>query len=267
LAYYNREKDDASKNCQRSSSAMEEGTPNDILRLDVGGTCLKVLRRTLTQVEGSMLATRFSGRSDASLEKNPDGSIFVDQPIEIFRPLVNLLKAKAIETPGHEKPSLTVEAFGNDRTLYLDFMRMIEHYGLTEALYPIKVCQHQIDFTGCNEIVLDAYAPHMRFSSTYMATSYVLRAPYHISSFEIVVEKFDEDSDASLFVGWIHPTSESERFSSVLHNWEGRVLCGRDRMLSDDGKVVQGWESVPKDWVPCFGGRGKWVVSKVTSET
>jgi hypothetical protein len=63
-----------------------------------------------------------------------DGSFCVDQPIEIFRPLVNLLKAKAIETPGHEKPSLNVDDFGNDRTLYLDFLRLVEYYGLTEAL-------------------------------------------------------------------------------------------------------------------------------------
>ena len=66
------------------------GKPSDVLRLNVGGTCIDVLRRTLTSVEGSMLATRFSGRWDDSLEKDADGNFFIDQPIELFLPLVNL---------------------------------------------------------------------------------------------------------------------------------------------------------------------------------
>lgn len=44
-------------------------TSSDVLTLNVGGTCMSVLRRTLTTVEGSMLAARFSGRWDDSLDK------------------------------------------------------------------------------------------------------------------------------------------------------------------------------------------------------
>ena len=72
---------------------------SDVLNLNVGGDKLSVLRRTLTSVEGSMLASRFSGRWDESLEKDPDGAFFLDQPIELFRPMINHLRAKASETP------------------------------------------------------------------------------------------------------------------------------------------------------------------------
>jgi hypothetical protein len=43
---------------------------------------IDVLCRTLTSVEGSMLAAKFSGRWDDSLEKDADGNFFIDQPIE-----------------------------------------------------------------------------------------------------------------------------------------------------------------------------------------
>lgn len=56
----------------------------DVLHLNVGGTLTTVLRRTLISVEGSMLASRFSGRWDDSLEKDRDGHFFIDQPIELF---------------------------------------------------------------------------------------------------------------------------------------------------------------------------------------
>ena len=44
-------------------------TSSDVLTLNVGGTCMSVRRRTLTTVDGSMLAARFSGRWDDSLDK------------------------------------------------------------------------------------------------------------------------------------------------------------------------------------------------------
>jgi len=66
--------DDREAELKRTQKALEEanpslGTPSDVLNLNVGGTVISVLRRTLTSIEGSMLASRFSGRWDDSLEK------------------------------------------------------------------------------------------------------------------------------------------------------------------------------------------------------
>ena len=52
---------------------------SEVLHLNVGGDLTAVLRRTLTSVEGSMLASRFSGRWDNSLERDRDGNFFIDQ--------------------------------------------------------------------------------------------------------------------------------------------------------------------------------------------
>lgn len=66
--------DERENELKRAKKAFEEanprlGKPSDVLTLNVGGTCISVLRRTLTCVEGSMLASRFSGRWDDALEK------------------------------------------------------------------------------------------------------------------------------------------------------------------------------------------------------
>ena len=55
---------------------------------NVGGTLTAVLRRTFTSVEGSLLASRFSGRWDDSIEKDRHGNFFIDQPIELFLPMI-----------------------------------------------------------------------------------------------------------------------------------------------------------------------------------
>jgi hypothetical protein len=115
---------------------MTTGQPNDLLHIGARGKYIPVRRRTLTMVEGSVLASMFSGRWDEGLQKDIHGYIFVDYPIELFRVLVDYLHAKSIEISGLEKVPLTKQAFGGDTDLFRDYLRMVEAYGLTEALYP-----------------------------------------------------------------------------------------------------------------------------------
>jgi hypothetical protein len=107
------------------------GKPSDVLRLNVGGTRIDVLRRTLTAVEGSMLAAKFSGRWDDSLEKDADGNFFIDLPLELFLPMVDYLRAKACMTPS--APAVQSPSFADD------FIRMTEYYGITLGIFPFGV--------------------------------------------------------------------------------------------------------------------------------
>ena len=81
------------------SQVFGDKADSDVLQLNIGGDKLAVLRRTLTSVEGSMLASRFSGRWDESLEKDSDGNFFLDLDLELFKPMINYLRAKTCETP------------------------------------------------------------------------------------------------------------------------------------------------------------------------
>lgn len=112
--------------------------PSDVLHLNVGGTKMAVLRRTLTSIPGSMLASKFSGRWDESMERDRDGTFFIDQPFPVFELMVDYLRAKACQTPN--APPLTSPNF---RTITsateADFLRMVEYYGMVLGLYPVKI--------------------------------------------------------------------------------------------------------------------------------
>ena len=124
-------------------------TPGDVLRLNIGGTKCHASRKTLCIYEKSLLAARFSGRWDDSIDKDEDGCFFIDHPPELFMPLLNYLRAKAIEMPRDQftipRPSLR-SALEKDsahdmiqlenKVLLADFKRMVEYYGLTNFVFP-----------------------------------------------------------------------------------------------------------------------------------
>ena len=125
---------------------MAGRAPSDVLQLNIGGTNCTVSRRTLCQFEPSLLAAKFSGRWDDSVEKDADGRFFIDQPAELFMPLVDFLRAKAIETPeaapvrppyiGEVKIVASIEAAPSLRAIS-DFRRVLEYYGMTPYVYQL----------------------------------------------------------------------------------------------------------------------------------
>lgn len=109
--------------------------PCDVLHLNVGGKRLDVLRRTLCSVENSMLATKFSGRWEDSLDKDRDGNIFIDQEYSLFKVMVDYLRKKEMETDLYPAPP---PKFDSD-TSKQDFYRMLSYYGMLYAIYPLKL--------------------------------------------------------------------------------------------------------------------------------
>lgn len=108
--------------------------PSDILRLNVGGKIMVTLRRTLTSIPGSMLASLFSGRWDDSIEKDDDGNFFIDQPFDLFEPMLDYLRNSSngtdlykVRSPNFDNPKLT------------DFYRMLNYYGMTHGIYPTRL--------------------------------------------------------------------------------------------------------------------------------
>ena len=77
---------------------------NDIIHLNIGGQKMTTKRSTLCQVEGSLLASMFSGRWEDGLERDKYGCIFFDFNPQYFSLILDYLRAKKIETP--EKPAL-----------------------------------------------------------------------------------------------------------------------------------------------------------------
>lgn len=62
-----------------------------IVNLNVGGEKMSTLRTTLTVVEGSLLATMFSGKWEDKLTKDANGCIFLDYDPVVSKNVVNMV--------------------------------------------------------------------------------------------------------------------------------------------------------------------------------
>ena len=71
----------------------------DIIQLNVGGQKFTTTRSTLRQINGSLLATMFSGSMERSLKHDQDGAVVLDFNPEHFSWILNYLRAKKISTP------------------------------------------------------------------------------------------------------------------------------------------------------------------------
>ena len=121
---------------EEEKKLMAGRSPRDIVPLNIGGSRIHVLRKTLCLFESSMLAAQFSGRWDDNVEKDDDGFFFIDHPYELFMPLINFLRAKAIEVPAY--PVSVPEAMKENK----DFQRLVEYYGLTPGVFQQRFVHH-----------------------------------------------------------------------------------------------------------------------------
>ena len=86
-------------------------------------------RSTLCQVEGSLLASKFSGRWEDKLKKDKQGNVFLDFNPDCFKLILNYLRAKKTETPRSQakKPKPPEEERSN-------YWNLVEYLGLREEL-------------------------------------------------------------------------------------------------------------------------------------
>lgn len=115
--------------------------PDDIITLNISGTKHQVLRSTLCYVQGSLLASMFSGRWDDNLVKDDQGFFFIDQPYEHFKALLDFFRSCALPAANGPRPS--IEAVAGEIAKNPSFMRMVEQYNCTPEVYPVEIEQKQ----------------------------------------------------------------------------------------------------------------------------
>ena len=102
---------------------------DDIIDLNVGGQKLSTTRSTLCQVEGSLLASMFSGRWEDGLKRDKDGAVFFDFNPQYFFLILEYLRAKRIASPGNPVPLPKV------REDHLEsFTSLVEYLGLNDEI-------------------------------------------------------------------------------------------------------------------------------------
>ena len=105
-------------------NSLEEGSV-DLVELNIGGELVTVRRSTLCLVEGSLLATMFSGRWEESLVRDSSGRVFLDFDPKQFLVALNHLR------------HITYADTGFDCTLVPQpktaFWDMVEYLGLRKV--------------------------------------------------------------------------------------------------------------------------------------
>ena len=111
-----------------------EDNNDDIIHLNVGGTIMASKRSTLCQVEGSMLASLFSGRWEDNVQRDDDGHIFFDYNPKLFAIVLDFLRAKKTETPGKPAslPPVALDDAVNFRHL-VDFLCVDQSHQSTQS--------------------------------------------------------------------------------------------------------------------------------------
>jgi hypothetical protein len=173
-----------------------DAAPNDVLHLNVGGTKMAVLRRTLTSVPGSMLASKFSGRWDDSMERDREGNFFIDQPFPVFELMVNYLRAKACQTP--DAPPLTSPNFTTVTSVtQADFRRIVEYYGMTLGIHPAKI---ELYSKNPNKVEC---RDDLRVNASEWATFGIVAQGHtlKIKSFEVIIHQVERAQ-----IGWWAPS-------------------------------------------------------------
>ncbi len=172
-----------------------ETSPADVLHLNVGGTKTTVLRRTLTSVPGSMLASRFSGRWDDSIEKDKDGDFFLDQEFSLFNHVLTYLRNKANGAEKYPIKSPHIENYKRN-----DFYRMVEYYGLTNGIYPTKLIafhpSDSLEMLGSKKVKANRWA------------TFELALDGHgrkVKTFEVTLGDVQR-----IQIGWVHTSSYSK---------------------------------------------------------
>ena len=102
---------------------------DDLIDLNVGGQRLTTTRSTLCQVEGSLLASMFSGRWEDRLKRDKDGAVFFDFNPQYFILILDYLRARKIASADQPAPFPTVPEDQLET-----FTSLVEYLGLNDEI-------------------------------------------------------------------------------------------------------------------------------------
>ncbi|CAB4040061.1 Chaperone dnaK2 [Paramuricea clavata] len=123
-------------NAEKQRMKSVEVSDDDMIHLNVGGQKFTTKRSTLCQVEGSLLASMFSGRWEDGLERDQDGAIFFDFSPQYFGFILDYLRTKKIATP--ESPA-SMPKVPEDQVK--NFNNLVEYLGLRDEIVPGEIVE------------------------------------------------------------------------------------------------------------------------------
>jgi hypothetical protein len=184
-------------NAEKQRMKAVEVSDNDIIELNVGGHKLTTKRSTLCQIEGSLLASMFSGRWEDSLEHDKDGAIFFDFNPQYFLVILDYLRAKKIATQENPAPLPKVP---EDQEK--NFNNLLEYLGLSDEIVPAEKVPSEKFNQHSSGVTLDEDGK-VAVHGTHTGTEYVLGENFYQQGtvhLKIKVESF-KNTNTWMLVG------------------------------------------------------------------
>ena len=230
---------------------------DDIIDLNVGGQKLSTTRSTLCQVEGSFLASMFSGRWEDGLKLDEDGAVFFDFNPQHFVLILDYLRQKKIASPENPAPLPKV----SEHQLQ-SFTNLVEYLGLNDEIVPTssEIFPSEKFRTHSQEVALQEGGKVAVHNRTW-EYGYVLgENVYHQGTVNIKLKLESFENNHWMFVGIIrgdavpevpqvnHSCEWSGSYGCLLGFWGVRVWkdgsCRRDNTLKDICKQGDTFELV-----------------------
>ena len=116
-------------NAEKARMATISVRDDDIIHLNISGLKMTTTRSTLCQVEGSLLASMFSGRWEDSVQRDKDGAVFLDFNPQHFSVILDYLRVKKISSSEDPAPLPNVP---EDQKKEFDIL--VKYLGLSDEL-------------------------------------------------------------------------------------------------------------------------------------
>jgi hypothetical protein len=222
---------------QEQENSFGTTSLSDVLALNVGGMPCTVSRRTLCLIEGSMLASQFSGRWDESLAKDSDNRFFLDQDYQLFERLLTYLRALGNETPGG--PIVVPPVFSDDKEQRL-FIGLVEFYGCTAGVYRTEIAQ-RFSSVGDHDKRAEIwqYPARMIETSPDFESHFVLRKK---GLFRQLIKAFEVECiqiKKCTRIGWAEDDDIYGHFFFGIDSADGDILNGKNSITLHDGKEIK----------------------------
>ena len=194
---------------------------DDIIRLNVGGKKFTTTRSTLCQVEGSLLATMFSGRWEDGVKRDEEGAVFFDFNPQYFGYILEYLRTKKIATPEDpaELPKVPRAEAKNFNTL-VEYLQLSDEIVVPVEIVPTEIVRSEKFNLHAPKITLQEDGK-VAVHGPYEFAGYVLGANIYergIARLRLKIESFQ--NNYWMFVG-ILKGDVLQQNQPYSHTWPG----------------------------------------------
>jgi hypothetical protein len=208
-------------NAEKQRMKPFEVSDDDIIHLNIGGQKFTSTRSTLCQVEGSLLATMFSGRWERGLKRDEDGAVFFDVNPQYFSYILDYLRTKKFASPENpaELPKVPRDQVKHFNT-FVEYLGLGDEIAVPVEIVPIEIVPSEKFNFHAPEITLQE-AEKVAVHGPNREYQYVLGENiYHQGRVRLKLKLESFQSNHWMFVGIVKGDGLQQN-NDNSHDWPG----------------------------------------------